>query len=162
MVLWAQHEGNIRLSSNAAESFHTHEISIFSAAHVIFWVTYSFMWCSKRKMKSTSAWVERLLKALKYMKSQYLFGCTCDFQNNLQLHVALYVQNKNKICLSWKAAGTSHMHETTIFSRLHMWFLKELTTFGGVLGAKGRGYPSELKGLRNLSYAWNHHICSTT
>jgi len=60
-----------------------------SAPRVIFKGTYSFMWCSRRKMKATSIWAERLQKPLMCLRSQYLFSCMSDFQRNLQLHVVL-------------------------------------------------------------------------
>jgi len=59
------------------------------AENVIFKGTYSFMWCSRRKMKATSVQAERLRKPLIRMKLPYLFNCIRHLQRNLQLHVVL-------------------------------------------------------------------------
>jgi len=93
-------------------------------------------------------------------RSSYLFSCMSDFQRNLQLHVVLYAQNEGNIRLSWKAAEASDAYEIIIFVQLHEWFSKELTASCGALGAKWRQHPSELKGCRSLSCAWNHNFCS--
>ena len=121
--------------------------------------SYATFW---RKMESTSVWAERMQKPLICRKSQYLFDCTGNFQSNLQLHVVLKAQNECNVRLNWKASESSHTLEITLFVQLHMWFSKQLTAFCGVLNAKWRQYPLELKGCRILSYAWNLNIFRCT
>ena len=73
---WRQHPSELKGCWRFSNAWNH---NICSAAHVIFKTTYSFMWCSRYKMKATSVWGERLQKPLIRMKSQYLLGCTCDF-----------------------------------------------------------------------------------
>ena len=80
---WRQHPCELKGCRSLSFSWSRH---ICSPALVIFKGTYSFMWCSRSKMKSISVGVQRLQKSLKPMKSPYLFTWIGDFQRNLQPH----------------------------------------------------------------------------
>ena len=82
-----QHPSELRDCRKLSYAWNQH---ICSDAYVIFKGTYTFMWCSERKMKSTSVWAEGLQNPLIRMKSTYLFSCTGDFQRKLQFPVVFY------------------------------------------------------------------------
>jgi len=105
---WRQHSFELKGCRNLSYGWN-HQICL--AAWVIFKVTHSFRWCSRRKMKATSVWAENLQKPLIRMRSTYLFSCMSDFQGYLQLQVSLWKQNEDNIRLSLKVTETSHTHE---------------------------------------------------
>ena len=88
------------------------------------------------------------------------FNFSWLFWNNHGIICPILAQNEANFRLSREDVETSHTQEITTFVRLHRQFSEQLTASCGAQSAKWMQRPSELKGFRILSYAWNHVICS--